>query len=187
MTIYSFHVFDKNCDPLYSTTFAKTESNLSLVNLQKLILGTTLSLVQTIRKVSPLSTGGYFFYETDAYASHTLTTLSQLRFIVLTSPGQFKSGEGEAVMNQIYLNLWIPFVVMNPLGNTDLYDQTHIRHAKQAKFGPGRNKVQEKRYQQVTQRERYHVESGIELVATCQVFDLALRQFVRGLDNTVNK
>ncbi|KAI0180818.1 snare-like protein [Hypoxylon sp. FL1284] len=77
----------------------------------KLIFGTVFSLRNMVRKLGG-EDDAFIAYRTSAYKLHYYETPSSLRFAMLTEPGALSMRN---VLHQIYINLWVEYVVKNPL------------------------------------------------------------------------
>lgn len=90
MTIYSFHLFDRHCEQIFTRTWRQGTNTLSPSDLAKLIFGSTFSLRTTIRKLTPPSSllegQDYFAFHTSTYTLHFFETASSVRFVLMTSP-----------------------------------------------------------------------------------------------------
>ncbi|KAK8139232.1 hypothetical protein PG984_002612 [Apiospora sp. TS-2023a] len=77
----------------------------------KLIFGTVFSLRNMVRKLGG-EDDAFISYRTAQYKLHYYETPSCLRFAMLTEPGALSMRN---VLHQIYINLWVEYVVKNPL------------------------------------------------------------------------
>ncbi|KAH6654320.1 Longin-like domain-containing protein [Truncatella angustata] len=77
----------------------------------KLIFGTVFSLRNMARKLGG-DDDAFISYRTGQYKLHYYETPSNLRFAMLTEPG---APGMRNVLHQIYINLWVEYVVKNPL------------------------------------------------------------------------
>ncbi|KAK9781843.1 putative Longin-like domain-containing protein [Seiridium cardinale] len=77
----------------------------------KLIFGTIFSLRNMARKLGG-DDDAFISYRTGQYKLHYYETPSNLRFALLTEPG---APGMRNVLHQIYINLWVEYVVKNPL------------------------------------------------------------------------
>ncbi|KAK8872692.1 snare-like protein [Apiospora arundinis] len=77
----------------------------------KLIFGTVFSLRNMVRKLGG-DDDAFISYRTAQYKLHYYETPSCLRFAMLTEPGALSMRN---VLHQIYINLWVEYVVKNPL------------------------------------------------------------------------
>ncbi|KAI1374698.1 Sybindin-like family-domain-containing protein [Hypoxylon crocopeplum] len=77
----------------------------------KLIFGTVFSLRNMVRKLGG-EDDAFIAYRTSQYKLHYYETPTNLRFALLTEPGALAMRN---VLHQIYINLWVEYVVKNPL------------------------------------------------------------------------
>ncbi|RYP10468.1 hypothetical protein DL764_000651 [Monosporascus ibericus] len=77
----------------------------------KLIFGTVFSLRNMARKLGG-DDDAFISYRTAHYKLHYYETPTNLRFALLTEPGALSMRN---VLHQIYINLWVEYVVKNPL------------------------------------------------------------------------
>ncbi|CCG81162.1 Transport protein particle subunit bet5 [Taphrina deformans PYCC 5710] len=202
MTIYSFHLFDRNCDPQITHHFHAPSHELPALDLSKLLFGTIHSLRHTIRQLTPAAGSaaaaaaaagedeGVFSFSTSGYALHTLESPSLLRFTLLTSP-DLKAHVAHHVLRQIYASLYVEYIVKNPLSLACLYGPHRVSQLQVARFGPvqGATKAQRRRRDEVLRRENEGdggqpgcgVGKDVAMVMGCELFILALEQFVQQL------
>ncbi|KAK3940486.1 sybindin-like family protein [Diplogelasinospora grovesii] len=77
----------------------------------KLIFGTVFSLRNMVRKLGG-EDDAFISYRTAQYKLHYYETVSNLRFVMLTDTATMSMRN---VLHQIYINLWVEYVVKNPL------------------------------------------------------------------------
>ncbi|KAI8966215.1 snare-like protein [Daldinia sp. FL1419] len=77
----------------------------------KLIFGTVFSLRNMVRKLGG-DDDAFIAFRTAHYKLHYYETPTNLRFAMLTEPGALSMRN---VLHQIYINLWVEYVVKNPL------------------------------------------------------------------------
>ncbi|KAI1822963.1 snare-like protein [Xylaria intraflava] len=77
----------------------------------KLIFGTVFSLRNMVRKLGG-DDDAFISFRTAQYKLHYYETPTNLRFALLTEPNAFSMRN---VLHQIYINLWVEYVVKNPL------------------------------------------------------------------------
>ncbi|KAI0460508.1 snare-like protein [Xylaria acuta] len=77
----------------------------------KLIFGTVFSLRNMVRKLGG-DDDAFISFRTSQYKLHYYETPTNLRFALLTEPGALSMRN---VLHQIYINLWVEYVVKNPL------------------------------------------------------------------------
>ncbi|KAM7207378.1 Sybindin-like family protein [Naviculisporaceae sp. PSN 640] len=140
MVIYSFYIFDRHTECIYSkkwlppsaaevapgggpNTFPITNgggggppgqriSNSNKASDDaKLIFGTVFSLRNMVRKLGG-EDDAFISYRTGQYKLHFYETASNLRLVMLTDTS---APSMRNVLHQIYINLWVEYVVKNPL------------------------------------------------------------------------
>ncbi|KAK3313859.1 sybindin-like family protein [Apodospora peruviana] len=130
MTIYSFYIFDRHTECIYSKTWIPSEAPGGLTTTTtngavsadrrtstkagddaKLIFGTVFSLRNMVRKLGG-DDDAFISYRTGQYKLHFYETASNLRFVMLTDTATLSMRN---VLHQIYINLWVEYVVKNPL------------------------------------------------------------------------
>lgn len=89
---------------------AKTKSTRAQ-NDAKLIFGTVFSLRNMVRKLGGPD-DAFISYRTGQYRMHYYETPTNLRFVLLTDTATMSMRN---VLHQIYINLWVEYVVKNPL------------------------------------------------------------------------
>ncbi|KAJ0114017.1 hypothetical protein N8I77_007164 [Diaporthe amygdali] len=89
---------------------AKTKSTRAQ-NDAKLIFGTVFSLRNMVRKLGG-DDDAFISYRTGQYRMHYYETPTNLRFVLLTDTATMSMRN---VLHQIYINLWVEYVVKNPL------------------------------------------------------------------------
>ncbi|ROW17506.1 hypothetical protein VPNG_00927 [Cytospora leucostoma] len=112
MTVYSFYIFDRHTPaaatgrphhPVSKSTRAQNDA--------KLIFGTVFSLRNIVRKLGG-EDDAFITYRTGQYRLHYYETPANLRFVMLTDTSTMSMRN---VLHQIYINLWVEYVVKNPL------------------------------------------------------------------------
>ncbi|OAQ91304.1 transport protein particle complex of the golgi, subunit bet5-like protein [Purpureocillium lilacinum] len=142
MVVYSFYIFDRHTECIYakswlpppqparptsassasaaaaasaSTAAAAPTQQPSAVSASsddaKLVFGTVFSLRNMVRKLGG-DDDAFISYRTGQYKLHFYETPANLRFVLLTDTG---SASMRNVLHQIYINLWVEYVVKNPL------------------------------------------------------------------------
>ncbi|KAL2694017.1 hypothetical protein Neosp_000587 [[Neocosmospora] mangrovei] len=126
MVVYSFHIFDRHTECIYSKSWLPPSTNPSdpdapaAANLQapttssddaKLLFGTVFSLRNMVRKLGG-DDDAFISYRTAQYKLHFYETPANLRFVILTDTATLSMRN---VLHQIYINLWVEYVVKNPL------------------------------------------------------------------------
>ncbi|KAL9602590.1 MAG: hypothetical protein Q9219_001734 [cf. Caloplaca sp. 3 TL-2023] len=131
MVVYSFYIFDRHAECIYkkkwtprpSSTGYKSQSSsvvldgasqpkaLSAEDDAKLVFGTIFSLRNMVRKL-----GGqddtFVSYRTAHYKLHYYETPTSLKFVMVTDT---KTNNLRIVLHQIYVSLYVEYVVKNPL------------------------------------------------------------------------
>lgn len=175
MTIYSFHLFDRNCDPAITHHFHPPAHDLPALDLAKLIFGITYSLRSSVRKLTPSGGGGgmggedtaaddgTMSFRTSGYGLHALESPSLLRFILITSP-TYDSLAAHRVLRQIYAGLYVEYILKNPLSLACLYDAGSVKTLRDARFGveAGNTKQQGRRRREILLREAGGVDVSLE-------------------------
>ncbi|CEJ89275.1 Putative Transport protein particle subunit bet5 [[Torrubiella] hemipterigena] len=123
MTVYSFHIFDRHTECIYVKSWAprpESSSGMPAAMPQpvsttsddaKLIFGTVFSLRNMVRKLGG-DDDAFISYRTGQYKLHFYETPANLRFVLITDTA---SPSMRNVLHQIYINLWVEYVVKNPL------------------------------------------------------------------------
>ncbi|KAL1852816.1 Trafficking protein particle complex subunit BET5 [Diaporthe australafricana] len=96
--------------PERAPTSTKTKSTRAQ-NDAKLIFGTVFSLRNMVRKLGG-EDDAFISYRTGQYRMHYYETPTNLRFVLLTDTATMSMRN---VLHQIYINLWVEYVVKNPL------------------------------------------------------------------------
>ncbi|KAM3510536.1 hypothetical protein MY11210_005836 [Beauveria gryllotalpidicola] len=141
MTVYSFYIFDRHTECIYSkswlpaslkrpdsstgTPAASTTTTTTTMAAgtvfapahapssddAKLIFGTVFSLRNMARKLGG-DDDAFISFRTGQYKLHFYETPANLRFVLLSDTA---SASMRNVLHQIYINLWVEYVVKNPL------------------------------------------------------------------------
>ncbi|RKU43556.1 TRAPP subunit bet5 [Coniochaeta pulveracea] len=129
MVVYSFYIFDRHTECIYAKSWLPDSSrpvsgsqpitNGSSKpirrddndNTAKLIFGTVFSLRNMVRRLGG-DDDAFISYRTAQYKLHYYETPSNTRFVMLTDIGTMSMRN---VLHQIYINLWVEYVVKNPL------------------------------------------------------------------------
>ncbi|KAF7533556.1 hypothetical protein G7Z17_g13497 [Cylindrodendrum hubeiense] len=128
MTVYSFHIFDRHTECVYSKSWVQlpqnpdapasaggvpTTTTMSHTSSDeaKLIFGTIFSLRNMVRKLGG-DDDAFISFRTAQYKLHFYETPANLRFVILTD---IVTPSMRNVLHQIYINLWVEYVVKNPL------------------------------------------------------------------------
>ncbi|KAL2358062.1 Longin-like domain-containing protein [Cryomyces antarcticus] len=133
MVVYSFYIFDRHTECIYSKRWtpsstsnnkAATSNALSNGNIlpaarkalskeddAKLIFGTVFSLKRMVRQLGG-EDDSFLSYRTGEYKLHYYETPTNIKFVMLTDT---KTNNLRIVLHQIWANLYVEFVVKNPL------------------------------------------------------------------------
>jgi trafficking protein particle complex subunit 1 len=90
----------------------------------KLIFGAVFSLRNMVRKLGG-DDDAFISYRTAQYKLHYYETASNLRFVMLTETGALSMRN---VLHQIYINLWVEYVVKNPLAPVEHHGGAGVRN-----------------------------------------------------------
>ncbi|KAF4634593.1 hypothetical protein G7Y89_g3494 [Cudoniella acicularis] len=145
MVVYSFYIFDRHTECIYSRLWARQDrplssggstarpisgssaasngpvpdlgpararpARLSAQDDAKLIFGTIFSLRNMVRKLGGPD-DSFISYRTGQYKLHYYETPTSIKFVMLTDT---QTHNMRNVLHQIYVNLYVEFVVKNPL------------------------------------------------------------------------
>ncbi|KAK3302476.1 Longin-like domain-containing protein [Chaetomium strumarium] len=121
MVVYSFYIFDRHTECIYSKSWlppshtsaanGTTATAKTAADDAKLIFGTVFSLRNMVRKLGG-DDDAFVAYRTANYKLHYYETASNLRLVMLTDTATLSMRN---VLHQIYINLWVEYVVKNPL------------------------------------------------------------------------
>lgn len=132
MSCYSFHIFDRHTECIYSKRWTQpqqqhrpsTLSNGDTNNVPsaarralkdaddaKLIFGTIFSLRRMVRQLGGAD-DQFLCYRTGEYKLHYFETPTQLKFVMLTDT---RVGNMRTVLYQIWATLYVEYVVKSPL------------------------------------------------------------------------
>ncbi|KAH7329201.1 Longin-like domain-containing protein [Stachybotrys elegans] len=114
MTVYSFYIFDRHTECIYSKSWlpsTQPDTTSRSSDDAKLIFGTVFSLRNIVRKLGG-DDDAFISYRTAQYKLHFYETPANLRFVLLTDTMTMSMRN---VLHQIYINLWVEYVVKNPL------------------------------------------------------------------------
>eukprot|EP00871_Galdieria_phlegrea_P004873 jgi/Galph1/5387/GphlegSOOS_G4051.1 len=113
MTVYAFYLFDRKGNCLCYREWYRPKLMKDATQDQKNIFGLLFALKNFCGKLSLQQPGGNLKnYSTDVYSLHYFETATGLRFILLTSRG---TGDLSGVLKDMYLNVFVETVTMNPL------------------------------------------------------------------------
>lgn len=108
--IYSFWMYDRHCDCIYSKEWHRSTAHEEKDDLQKLIYGTVYSLRNISRKLS--GDDAFLSFKTTKYKLHFFETPSNLKLVLITDPFMAEACDA---LRQIYAGLYVEYVVKNPL------------------------------------------------------------------------
>lgn len=120
MAVYTFYIFDRHTECVYvkswtPPTQAAGASPAPAISAgsddAKLVFGTVFSLRNMARKLGG-EDDAFISYRTGQYKLHFYETPANLRFVMITDTA---SASMRNVLHQIYINLWVEYVVKNPL------------------------------------------------------------------------
>jgi hypothetical protein len=134
MVVYSFYIFDRHTECIYAKSWLPARPDAAPASGNgpsapsvpvaaasfrsgassddaKLIFGTVFSLRNMARKLGG-DDDAFISYRTAQYKPHYYETPANLRFVLLTDTMTMSMRN---VLHQIYINLWVEYVVKNPL------------------------------------------------------------------------
>ncbi|KAJ5095100.1 hypothetical protein N7532_007391 [Penicillium argentinense] len=133
MPVYSFYIFDRHAECIYKrrwlprpTSIAgkpsrATDAQAGSTGLgqtvkagdddAKLVFGTVFSLRNMVRKLGG-EEDNFVSFTTSQYKLHYYETPTNIKFVMLTD---LKSPSMRIALQQIYINLFVEYVVKNPL------------------------------------------------------------------------
>ncbi|KAJ5232020.1 TRAPP complex subunit (Bet5) [Penicillium chermesinum] len=124
MTVYSFYIFDRHAECIYKRRWLPRPASLKSPggpelgqtmrtgdDDAKLVFGTVFSLRNMVRKLGG-EDDNFVSYTTSQYKLHYYETPTNIKFVMLTD---IKSPSMRIALQQIYINLFVEYVVKNPL------------------------------------------------------------------------
>ncbi|KAJ5169168.1 TRAPP complex subunit (Bet5) [Penicillium canariense] len=136
MTVYSFYIFDRHAECIYKRRWLPRPASIvgkSSRNSEspaqgagptstgqtmratdddsKLVFGTVFSLRNMVRKLGG-DEDNFVSFNTSQYKLHYYETPTNIKFVMLTDT---KSPSMRIALQQIYINLFVEYVVKNPL------------------------------------------------------------------------
>ncbi|KAJ5765612.1 Transport protein particle subunit bet5 [Penicillium odoratum] len=129
MTVYSFYIFDRHAECIYkrrwlprpTSVAGKSQTQGGSVGHgqtvrasdddAKLVFGTVFSLRNMVRKLGG-DEDNFISYTTSQYKLHYYETPTNIKFVMVTD---LKSPSMRIALQQIYINLFVEYVVKNPL------------------------------------------------------------------------
>ncbi|PYH94933.1 transport protein particle subunit bet5 [Aspergillus ellipticus CBS 707.79] len=143
MVVYSFYIFDRHAECIYKRRWLPRPSSIvgskssrptseasapatgppavlgqsarTTDDDAKLIFGTVFSLRNMARKLGG-EDDNFVTYRTNQYRLHYYETPTNTKFVMLTD---IKSPSMRVALQQIYINLYVEYVVKNPLSPTE--------------------------------------------------------------------
>lgn len=139
MSLFSFWIFDRHTECIYSKRWAQQPQSTTSKSLQrqtgsgafgnnadvpgvnrkalsteddaKLIFGSVFSLRRMVRQLGG-EDDSFLSYRTGEYKLHYFETPTNLKFVMLTDT---RIGNMRTVLHQIWANLYVEYVVKNPI------------------------------------------------------------------------
>ncbi|KAI9741939.1 MAG: TRAPP subunit bet5 [Cirrosporium novae-zelandiae] len=137
MVVYSFYIFDRHTECIYKRRWhhrplsASSKASrplseaseipngvtgisrpaLSAEDDAKLVFGVVFSLRNMVRKMGG-DDDNFLSYRTSQYRMHYYETATNIKFVMITDT---RSNSMRMALHQIYVNLYVEFVVKNPL------------------------------------------------------------------------
>ncbi|KAL1995235.1 hypothetical protein VTN49DRAFT_1422 [Thermomyces lanuginosus] len=134
MVVYAFYIFDRHAECIYKRRWlpraatiggkparptsdshgvapGSEQSKRTAEDDAKLIFGTVFSLRNMVRKLGG-EDDSFVSYRTSQYKLHYYETPTNIKFVMLTDT---KSPSMRIALQQIYVNLYVEYVVKNPL------------------------------------------------------------------------
>ncbi|PRT55903.1 Transport protein particle subunit bet5 [Wickerhamiella sorbophila] len=108
--IYSFWMYDRHCECIYSRDWHRSAAHEDKEDLQKLIYGSVFSLRNITRKLS--DDDAFLSFQTSKYKLHFFESPSNLKLVLITDP---MMSDACNALRQIYAGLYVEYVVKNPL------------------------------------------------------------------------
>ncbi|OQD70435.1 hypothetical protein PENDEC_c023G04610 [Penicillium decumbens] len=165
MTVYSFYIFDRHAECIYKRRWLPRPTSIVGKPNQatgagpaglgqtvkagdddaKLVFGTVFSLRNMVRKLGG-DEDNFISYSTSQYKLHYYETPTNIKFVMLTD---LKSPSMRIALQQIYINLFVEYVVKNPLSpvehpggvgvNNELFEESLEQFVRDTSRGPAFN------------------------------------------------
>ncbi|KAK3095874.1 hypothetical protein FSP39_020179 [Pinctada imbricata] len=129
MTVYSLYVFDRTGTCLYYTEWnRKKHSDIARDEEFKLMYGMIYSIKSFVNRISPTDLkDGFLNFKTNRYKLNFYETASGMKFIMTTD---LTVGNIRDVLHQIYSNIYLEYVVRNPLCELGQPISSELFHTK---------------------------------------------------------
>lgn len=115
MTVYSFYLFDRHGACLTYKQWNRPQQPDDPDDDRKNMFGALFALRDVARQLAATPAAGLpSHFVTDAYALHYFETPTGFRFVLTTSPN-FGDADVSHHLSEIYANVFVEFVVKNPL------------------------------------------------------------------------
>ncbi|XP_050293451.1 trafficking protein particle complex subunit 1 [Anthonomus grandis grandis] len=129
MTVHNIYIFDRVGTLLYYQEWNRLKhSGMTKEEEAKLTYGMLFSIKSFVNRISPTDTKeGFLFYRTSKYSLHYLETPSGLKFVLNTD----NHSQGiRDLLQQIYKEIFVEYVVRNPLCNLNEPIQSELFKTK---------------------------------------------------------
>ncbi|CUM64784.1 uncharacterized protein PRCAT00002395001 [Priceomyces carsonii] len=133
MTIYSFYIFDKHCNCVYSREYSHKENDQGLVNknnesdTSKLLFGILYSLKNISSKLGNAEIGNNLkSFSTARFRIHYLESASGLKFVLVSDNGVDNL---QNVLWELYSNYYLNNIVFNALSPVDFQFDERISNS----------------------------------------------------------